>query len=699
MPAVKRNLVVMVLVLLVAAALRIVQLQGVPPGLQHDEVFYAHDAISIQQGQWRLFFSDNQGREPLFIYLLALTTATIGDNAIAIRIPAVFSGLLGIALTFRWALTLFGRRIALTSAALMAVGFWAVWLSRAGLRVATLIPVVALFGWLFSEALKRSSQRQPATRWYVGAGLALGLSFYTYAAAYVLPAVLIALIIYLTLFRLDVLRSIGPGLLITIGIALVLFAPLGLTIASEGYTRAANTSTAITALQEERNWQPLFVGLGAVLQMFTSTGDPQWRYNVSGRPVFSLLTGAFFIMGAGSVVFFALRAIYRAIRRHLPNTPIIAPGRADSPFWAMLTLWLLLGLLPSALTDQPPSFLRTTTVLPLVYIFAAVGVEALRRSIVMLPDARDALPFWPLVVLVIIGISAFFTVRDYFGTWSTHPEVQRIYRVDLAEVAGILRSQDEAVSAVAISTTEPNNLDPFIFAYTPHGERHIHWFDGANSLMLPVLGGDLYYTLEPQPHPVAEQLTSQFELTTPSDAQFVERIELPPVEEVLEVIDVPQSQPVYTAQPLAFPPRDPDNIRTELNYPVEFGEVATLIGYYMPTQSPAGEWLPIQMYFRVEADVLEPQAWALFVHLLDANGTLVAGRDFLGVPPFTWREGDVFIHFHDVPLPQEIPPGDYHVEIGLYALADGARFQIMVDGQPMADRLLFEPILITNTAE
>ena len=71
---------------------------------------------------------------------------------------------------------------------------------------------------------------------------------------------------------------------------------------------------------------------------------------------------------------------------------------------------------------------------------------------------------------------------------------------------------------------------------------------------------------------------------------------------------------------------------------------------------------------------------------------MVAGRDFLAVPASTWRAGDVFVQLHDLPLPEDLPPGLYHLEIGLYTQADGSRFPILVDGEGVGDRLLLEPV-------
>jgi hypothetical protein len=80
---------------------------------------------------------------------------------------------------------------------------------------------------------------------------------------------------------------------------------------------------------------------------------------------------------------------------------------------------------------------------------------------------------------------------------------------------------------------------------------------------------------------------------------------------------------------------------------------------------------------------------AMFVHLLDAAGNIVAQDDGLGYPPHTWQPGDRFLQLARLPLPPDLPPGDYTLQFGLYDRATGARWPVLnADGQPAGDRLL-----------
>jgi hypothetical protein len=131
-----------------------------------------------------------------------------------------------------------------------------------------------------------------------------------------------------------------------------------------------------------------------------------------------------------------------------------------------------------------------------------------------------------------------------------------------------------------------------------------------------------------------------------------------------------------------------------VDYPVTFGDVLEFVGYEAAPESPPGVWLPLTLHFRVLRDVTAPEPWVLFAHLLNDQGEFVAGRDFLAVPASTWRAGDAFVQLHDLPLPDDLPAGDYRLEIGLYSQADGVRFPLMVDGAPLDDRLLLNSVRI-----
>ena len=54
------------LILLAAAALRLVALDGAPPGMTHDEADHGLTALSIRDGARALYFPIGYGREPLY---------------------------------------------------------------------------------------------------------------------------------------------------------------------------------------------------------------------------------------------------------------------------------------------------------------------------------------------------------------------------------------------------------------------------------------------------------------------------------------------------------------------------------------------------------------------------------------------------------------------------------------------------------
>src|SRR5262249_41354460 len=132
------------------------------------------------------FFQGNLGREPLFIYALAGAIAVGGPGVVPLRATAVVFGLLSVLGVYLAGRRLFGGPAGLGAAALLALSFWHVLLSRPAYRVVTLPAVERLAAFVFWSAL--ASRRL----WlFALSGALFGLTFYTHLASrFVTPAVL-----------------------------------------------------------------------------------------------------------------------------------------------------------------------------------------------------------------------------------------------------------------------------------------------------------------------------------------------------------------------------------------------------------------------------------------------------------------------------------------------------------------------------
>lgn len=102
-PAMKRYLVWMVLILLAAAALRLVALPDLPPGLTHDEADHGLSAWGVVNGVRPLYFTVGYGREPLYDYLTAGLMTVLGPSYLAGRLISVYLSLFLIAGMATWA--------------------------------------------------------------------------------------------------------------------------------------------------------------------------------------------------------------------------------------------------------------------------------------------------------------------------------------------------------------------------------------------------------------------------------------------------------------------------------------------------------------------------------------------------------------------------------------------------------------------
>ena len=112
---------ILAVAVLLGAAARFYGLGTLPPGLYHDEAYNGLDALRVLEGERPIFFEANNGREPLFLYGMAVAMSLLGRTPYAVRVTAAVLGTLTVPATFLMARALYDRYVGLWSAWWMAV--------------------------------------------------------------------------------------------------------------------------------------------------------------------------------------------------------------------------------------------------------------------------------------------------------------------------------------------------------------------------------------------------------------------------------------------------------------------------------------------------------------------------------------------------------------------------------------------------
>ncbi|NDJ52266.1 MAG: hypothetical protein GYB68_04165 [Chloroflexi bacterium] len=386
---------ILLAVIVFGVGLRLYQLGAQPAGLYQDEAVNGLDALAILQGELPLYFPANNGREPLFVYVMALTTALFGNTMLGVRAASALLGIATIGAVYWLGAVWKSPRLGLLCAAVMSSLLWHVHLSRVGFRAVSLPLLIALCFALAGVAIKTRSK----VAW-IGAGAAYGLLFYTYLPARFSPLALALSLLYAWVWHRDwFMEQISDhwrDYLWAFAAAAIVLLPLAwLTLSQPELVFGRSGQVAIwnPAVHQGNPIGTALNSIGSSLGMFTWRGDWIWRHNVPNRPVFDLLLSMAFFLGL-----------------------LLAGQRwGVSPALAISVIWLVVMLLPTTLAEDAPHFLRAVGVLPMAAIIPALaldeGLDLLERLETQ-PVLKRLLPIGLALVPV---VSMGFTTRDYFG--------------------------------------------------------------------------------------------------------------------------------------------------------------------------------------------------------------------------------------------------------------------------------------------
>jgi len=376
--AVNPGIIGLMLVILAAATFfRFYRLDVIPPEMTSDHVEKLLDVNRILNGTTDIFMRSNAGRESLHFYLLALESLLFGTGIsfTTLKLGSIIEGLLLIPLIVVLAREVIDQETGFIAAALLAVSWWHVMLSRLGLRI-VLTPLIMT---LILIVLIRGIRTGERKAW-LWAGFWMGIGVYSYQALRMTP--LVALAAYLVAIVRPLFSAVRASLraqvaarrqqeialntvsrqslnLVAAGIiALAFFAPM-LRVwhdyPADLWNRVINRTTENEVTYQSSPGEVFTDNYRRALGMWNIEGDASWFISVPGVPMLDVITGGLFVLG---VTAWALRLWTRR-----------------DPVDGFVILAILIMLLPSALAlafpIENPSTTRGSGTLPLVFVLAA----------------------------------------------------------------------------------------------------------------------------------------------------------------------------------------------------------------------------------------------------------------------------------------------------------------------------------------
>jgi hypothetical protein len=423
---------------LLALALRVINLDGIPPTLGGDEGSQGVEAWKILNGQLRNPFVTSWMSVPTMSFFFnMLTIGPLGHTAFALRLPWALIGTATVLIMFALTRRLKGLVLALMVGTLLAAYHYHIHYSRLGSnQVADAFFMAAAFFCLY-----RAYDEGGMLNW-VMAGIVAGVSQYFYAGArFVTIMVGVTMVYFIVRERRPFVRTHWRGLVVAVAAFLISAGPMlqFALLHPDEYNGRLNMVGIFQSgwLQlAEKEWQrdPIDILVNYQLKRaalaYNAFSDPTYWY-FSPRPLFDGPWAILFMLGMGY-------ALSRPRDRRL---------------FPLLIWWWGAILLGGVLTENPPSSQRLITSAPPAVFFVSLAiwkigqiVERLLRGVRQSTTTRSSPRRFivPAASAALIAVLGWLSVEYYFVDYTP----TRVY------------GNYTAVTADALARYAQTKLDP-----------------------------------------------------------------------------------------------------------------------------------------------------------------------------------------------------------------------------------------------
>ena len=278
---------------------RFYQTASVPPEPFSDHAEKILDVFEVSQGQTRIFFPRNTGREAFQMYwtLWVANIFRTGFSYLSLKLGTAILGFLTLPFIYLLGKEIGGPRVGLFAFILTGIGYWGNVISRVGLRF-PLYPLFAAPTLFFLIRGLRSRNRND----FILAGLFLGLGLHGYSPMRIVPFVVVAaFMLYWLHAQSKGARKDLPLWLIILGLtSLVVFLPLlsywtghPTEFGFRAFSRLSGTEQALPGPA----YEIFFSNVWKAFKMFNLDDGEIWVHSIPHRPALDVVSAALFALG------------------------------------------------------------------------------------------------------------------------------------------------------------------------------------------------------------------------------------------------------------------------------------------------------------------------------------------------------------------------------------------------------------------
>jgi hypothetical protein len=376
------------------------------------------DVVDLLEGENRIFFPRNTGREGLQMYLIAFTGRLFntGISFMSMKIGTVFLGILMLPFMYLIGKELSNKTVGLLAMFFSGIAFWLNSLARVALRFILYPAFAAPTIYYLLRGLRTGRRRD-----FILTGIFLGIGLHGYTPFRAIPILVVAALLLYWLHKRD--RATLSKTMIWLGVvaivSLIIFLPLLRVWIEMPEAFNQRTISRITD-QEVGDQMPngfdlvdvFFQNVWDGLLMLNWDSGPVWVNTIPTAPSLDFISGALFVLGVGLL-------LWRYITQ-----------RKWQDIFLLIAIPIL--MLPSTLAlaypQENPAPNRAGGAAVVVFIIIALALEAIFRSIKEQITGKTGARFaWIVVgVLALISLTAnysmtFNTYKDQYTNraWNT----------------------------------------------------------------------------------------------------------------------------------------------------------------------------------------------------------------------------------------------------------------------------------------